>query len=123
MGSKQNELNFFTACCLVCFASFLKGRMPLYKSPLPCESVSHKKFVTAKQHHQLEIIGFGPVCSCMVLYCPVWSCMVPCPVWSCMVQYGPLWSRLVLCGPIWSRLVPMVLYGPLLPGFFLISSA
>ena len=39
--------------------------------------------------------------SLMVLFSPVWSCMVPygpvCPVWYHMVPYGTVKNRIVLC--------------------------
>merc|ERR1712208_205319 len=62
----------------------------------------------------------GPLLSCMVLYDPIWSRMVPyIPVsscMSCMVPFVPVWSRMVPC-PLWSY---MVLYGLFCSVWFII---
>ena len=58
-----------------------------------CESVSQsvsQSQKSLKEHHKLEITGYGPV-------------------WSHMVLYGLIWSRMVLNGTVLAR---MVQYGP-----------
>ena len=56
------------------------------------------------------MVLYGPVWPCIVPNGPKWPGMVPCPVLSSMVLYGPIHIvPLVLYGTIWSRIV---LYSP-----------
>ena len=65
------------------------------------------------------MVPYGPKQFCMVLYCPMCSCMVPyglvwspivlfCPVWSWIFMYGYELSGMVVYAPLWS---PMVMFG------------
>ena len=69
---------------------FLGAHAPLEIAHV-CRSVRNLLLRSLKQHHKLEITGYGPVWSSMVPYGPIWSPMVPDgPLWSCMVTYGPI---------------------------------
>ena len=98
----------------VCFRSVFEQKLGPYKV---CIFVNMGPFGKVAALPWPSMLLFGPVWSCMVPNSPLGLPMVSrvqhVPLWflwSCMFPYGSIWSRMVLYGQMCS---PMVLYAPL----------